>query len=113
MENNTSSVEDLFEKLKEYADIRINLFKLKSIDKISGFTATLMTSLILIILLCGVLICLTIGLALLIGLLLGKTYLGFFIMGGIYIIIGLVFYSKRGKLLKTPVSNKLIKELVD
>jgi hypothetical protein len=113
MENTNNSVEELLEKLKEYADIRINLFKLKSIDKISGFTATLMTSLILVILLSGVLICLTIGLALLIGSLLGKTYLGFFILGGIYIIIGLVFYSKREKLIKTPVSNKLIKELVD
>jgi len=113
MENNPNNVEDLFEKFKDYADVRINLFKLKSIQKISGFTSTLMTTLILLFLLSGVLLCITIGLSMLIGVLIGNTYAGFFIVGGVYIIIGLIFYSQREKLIKTPVSNKLIKELVD
>ena len=37
MENKTTSLEDLFEKLKEYGDTRVKLFKLKSINKVSGF----------------------------------------------------------------------------
>jgi hypothetical protein len=113
MESNHNNVEELFEKLKDYADVRIDLFKLKSINRVSGFTSSVMTSLILLVLLGAVLICITIGLGLLIGALIGKTYLGFFILGGIYIIIGLVLYSKREKLIKTPVSNKLIKELLN
>ena len=113
MESNHNNVEELFEKLKDYADVRIDLFKLKSINKVSGFTSSVMTSLILLILLCGVLICITIGLGLWIGALIGKTYAGFFILGGIYIIIGLVLYAKREKLIKTRVSNKLIKELMN
>jgi Putative Actinobacterial Holin-X, holin superfamily III len=113
MENNPNNVEDLFEKLKDYADVRVNLFKLKSIQKVSGFTSTLMTTLILLFLLSGVLLCLTIGLAMWLGKLIGYTYVGFFIVGGVYIIIGLIFYSQREKLIKTPVSNRLIKELVD
>jgi Putative Actinobacterial Holin-X, holin superfamily III len=113
MENKPANVEDLFEKLKEYADIRVNLFKLKSIHKISGFMSSVIASLVLVILLCALLLCVTIGVALLIGALIGKTYLGFFIVAGIYLIVGLVFYSNRGKLIKTPISNKLIKELID
>jgi hypothetical protein len=113
MENNHNNVEELFEKLKDYADVRIDLFKLKSINRVSGFTSSVMTSLILLALLGAVLLCITIGLGLLIGALIGKTYLGFFILGGIYIIIGLVLYSKREKLIKTRVSNKLIKELMN
>ena len=113
MENKPTNLEELFEKLREYADTRIDLLKLKSISKISGFMSSVIASLVLVVLLCAVLFCITIALSLLIGSWIGKAYLGFFIVGGIYLIIGLVLYSKRGKLIKTPISNKLIKELVD
>ncbi len=113
MENQPSNVEELFNKLKDYADVRINLFKLKSIQKVSGLMASVIGSLVLIIILTIVLLCITVGVALLIGAWLGATYLGFFIVAAIYLIIGLVLYAVRGKLIKTPISNKLIKELVD
>lgn len=113
MENKPTNVEELFYKLKEYVDIRLDLFRLKSVNKISGILSTLMVVLILVILLFLVMICLTIGIALLIGAWLGKAYYGFFIIGGIYIIIGLVLYYGRDKYLKKPVSDKLIKELLD
>jgi hypothetical protein len=113
MENKPTNLEELFVKLKEYADTRIDLFKLKSIHKISGFMSSVIASLVLVVLLSVVLLCITIGAALLIGAWIGETYLGFFIVGAIYCIIGLVLYSMRGKLIKTPISNKLIKELMD
>jgi hypothetical protein len=113
MENKEIHMEELFEKLRDYADTRIELFKLKGINKVSGFMSSVIAGLVLIILLTFVLLCVTIGLALLIGALVGKTYLGFFIVGALYLIIGLVIYSKRVKIIKTPISNKLIKELID
>ncbi len=113
MENKLTSVEELYYKLKDYGDIRLDLFKLKSINKASGFLSTLIASVILIVILFLVLICITIGLSLLIGTLLGKIYYGFFVMTVIYIIIGLVLFSGRKKFLKMPISNKLIKELLD
>ena len=113
MENKPTNLEELFEKLREYADTRIDLLKLKGISKVSGFMSSVIASLVLVVLLCSVLLCLTVAMALLIGAWVGHTYLGFFIVGGIYLIIGLVLYSKRGKLIKTPISNKLIKELMD
>lgn len=113
MENNPANLEEMFEKLRDYADTRIALFKLKSIQKISGFMSSVIVSIILIMLLSTVILCITIGASLLIGSWIGKTYLGFFIIGALYCIIGLILYSKRGKLIKTPVSNKLIKELLD
>ena len=71
------------------------------------------TLIILIVIFSTILLCITIGAALLIGEWVGKIYYGFFIVGGIYLIIGLVIYSMRDKLIKTKVSNKLIKELID
>jgi hypothetical protein len=113
MEKKTTNVEELFYKLKEYGDTRLDLLKLKSVNKISGILSTLMVLVILVILLFMVLVCITIGIALLLGAWLGKAYYGFFIIGAVYIIIGLVLYIRRDKYLKTPVSNKLIKELLD
>jgi hypothetical protein len=113
MENKTTSLEDLFEKLKEYGDTRVKLFKLKSINKISGFFSVLISSLILFAILTLVIFCITIAFALLIGAWLGTSYWGFFIMGGIYIIIGLIVYSARNKFIKNPISNKLLTELLD
>lgn len=113
MENKTTSVEELFYKLKEYGDTRLDLFKLKSINKASGFFSSVVMGLILAVILFMVLTFISIGAALLIGFLLGKMFYGFFIIALIYIIIGLILYSGREKILRAPVSNKLIKELMD
>jgi hypothetical protein len=113
MDNKPTNLEELFEKLRDYADTRLDLFKLKSIHKVSGFMSSVIASLVLLALLSTVLLCITIGAALLIGACIGKTYVGFFIVGAFYLLIGLVLYSMRGKLIKTPISNKLIKELMD
>ena len=113
MENKTTNVEELFYKLKDYGDTRLDLFKLKSINKVSGFLSSLITSVVLMVLLFLVVLCITIGAALLLGSLTGSAYYGFFIMAGIYIIIGLVLFYNKDKAIKTPISNKLIKDLVD
>lgn len=112
MESKTS-VEELFDKLKDYIDTTVDLFKLKSIKKVSGFLSTFTIAIILLGVSFLVLTLLSIGFALLIGAWLGKMYYGFFVMGGIFIIIGLVLYSRRKKWLKITISDKLIQELFD
>lgn len=113
MDNKTTNVEELFQKLKEYGDTRLDLFKLKAISKVSGIIASIISGIILILLLLLVIICITIALSLIIGNALGHIYLGFFIMAAVYIIIGLFVLSNRVKLLKSPISNKFIKEFID
>ena len=113
MENNTTNLEELFEKVKDYADTRINLFKLKTVNKISSFLSALVSALILIAILLLVIFCISIAIALLIGEWLGSDYLGFFIVAGIYMIIGLILYSARKKFLRDAISNTLLKELLD
>lgn len=113
MENKTTSIEELFYKLKEYGDTRLDLFKLKSINKASGFFSSVIMGLILVVILLLVLTFISVGAALLIGSLLGNACYGFFIVALIYLIIGLILFSGREKILKAPISNKLIKQLMD
>lgn len=113
MENETTIVEELFYKLKDYGQTTLELYKLKAISKVSGIISRAITSLLLLVLLFLVMICVTVGFALLIGEWLGHAYWGFFIMTAIYVIAGLVLFAGRNKFMKEPISNKLINELID
>ncbi|MEO9210068.1 MAG: phage holin family protein [Ginsengibacter sp.] len=112
MESRTN-IEDLVEKFKDYLETRIDLFRLKGIRKVSRIASTLVTSIILLIIFFIIILCLSIGLSLYLGDVLGKSYYGFFIVGGVYFIIGLIIYYTRNKCITTPISDRLIKELMD
>lgn len=113
MENENTIVEELFYKLKDYSQTTLELYKLKAISKVSGVISGAITSILLLVLLFLVMICVTVGFSLLIGEWLGHAYWGFFIMTAIYIITGLILFAGRKKYMKAPISNKLIKELID
>ena len=113
MENQSGVVESLIDRVKSYVETRIDLLRLKAIDKSSSFLS-LVVSLIVVILVGFIsLIMLSVGIALLLGDWLGKSYYGFFIVGGFYLIAGLVLYSLREKWLKSPIANSMIKNLMD
>lgn len=113
MENQSSSIESLIDRVKSYVETRIDLLKLKAIDKSSSFLSVLVTMLVLSIVGLIFIILLNIGLALYIGSLVGSAYCGFFIVAGFYLITGLVIFIFRDQWLKTPVSNVIIKNLLD
>ncbi|MDQ6757963.1 MAG: phage holin family protein [Bacteroidota bacterium] len=113
MENQSTSIETLIERVKSYVETRIDLLKLKAIDKSSSFLSLLITMIVVILIALIFFIFLNIGIALYLGDLLGKSYFGFFIIAGFYIIAGLVIFSLRVKLLKTPIINAMIKKLVE
>ncbi len=113
VEDGPTGLEELFTKLKDYAETRVDLVKLIAINKVSGFMSTVISMIILLMILFTTILCISIGLAVWIGQLLGATYYGFFIVAGLYLIVGLVLYVNRGNILKEPVSNRLIKEMMD
>ena len=55
---------------------------------------------------------LNIGIALLIGDLLGKVWLGFILVSGVYACIGLIVYLFREKWIKRPLSNSIVAQLL-
>lgn len=113
METSNTTVEDLFYKVKDYVNTRFDLLKLKAINKVSSTLSKTITFIVILVLSIFVLMLLSIGLALYLGYVLGHNYYGFFIVGGIYIIIGLILIATRKALLKTPFSNWLIRTLMD
>lgn len=113
MENQTTSIESLWDRASDYIDTRTQLFKLKAIDKASGFVSAMVTKIILVTFICMFLILLNIGLALWIGVMMGDLYWGFFIVGGFYGLLTFIFYLCRHQLIKGPVNDAIIKNLLD
>ena len=53
-----------------------------------------------------------IGIALWIGEVLGKSYYGFFVVAGFYVLAGLIIYNSRHQWIKDPVSNAVISQML-
>lgn len=112
-DNKTSSVESLLESFRNYSETRIDLLKLKAIDKSSSMISSVASIICVLLIAFIFIVLLNIGIALLLGSLLGKVYYGFFIVAAFYAIIGIILYSSRDKWVKTPIINSLVKSLMD
>ena len=105
------SFQTLFDKSKDYVETRIELIKLKAIDKSADVASSTASVAVMGIAFLFFFIIFNIGLALLLGEWLGKSYYGFFIVAAIYLITGLLFKSFGDKWIKAPVSTMIIQKL--
>jgi len=78
------------------------------IDKSSGVASSVLSGIVLFVVFFIFFVVFNIGIALLIGDLVGKSYWGFLILAAFYAIVGLFLFLKRDKIFKTPVSKLII-----
>jgi len=107
----TENIESLFETIKDYGQTNIDLVKLKAADRISDIVSSLVANFLVLIALSMFIVILNIGIALLLGELLGKSYYGFFVLAGFYLIVGLIFNSKKGKWFQEPIGDMLVRKM--
>jgi len=112
MEEQQVDIDNLLSDAGDYIETRTTLWKLKAIESLSDVSGELVSGMGLIVISSFVIIIFSIGFALLIGDWVGKSYYGFFIVGGLYTIIGLILYARRGQWLKGPFSNMLIRKIL-
>jgi len=112
MEEQQYNIDALLSDAGDYVETRTNLWKLKAIESLADVSGELASGLGMIGIATFVVMLFSIGVALLIGDLLGKSYYGFFIVGGAYFILGLICFIRRGKLLKNRFSNMLIRKIL-
>lgn len=113
IEEDVTLVEELFNKTKDYLNTRLELIKLRAIKKGTRLFSAIFLFLFLAMMFILIMVLLSVGLALYLGEVLGGYHFGFFIVGGLYILIGALFLVYRKKLFQNPVSNWLIKNLMD
>jgi hypothetical protein len=113
MEQQENLIESLIEKGEQYGKTTLELIKLKALDKSADVTSTLASWIIVVVLIVLFFLILNIGIALWIGEILGKTYFGFFAVAGFYGLLALIFGIFREKLVKKPVNNSIISQVLD
>lgn len=111
MGNTVNSKELLFEILKDYGKTSYELYRLKTISKTTEVVSTFVSRGAVVIVLSMFLVFASIGLALLLGDLLGKAYLGFFCVATFYIVLGVVLFYFLHNFIKRKVSNSIILEI--
>jgi len=111
MEDQKNQMELLLEKASDYVETRLELFKLKATQKSTDVISSLASRMILILIITLVVFMVNIGLALLLGEALGKSYYGFFVLGGFYLLVGVIFQAFKTKWVEDPVSNAIIQKL--
>lgn len=101
-------LEALLQRTEEYAKTGIELYKLKAVDKSADIASSMAFQLAISVALLLVFLIINIGLALWLGEALGKSYYGFFIIGGVYTVLSILIYIFRDQWIKTPISNSII-----
>lgn len=113
MDEREGLIESLIERGEQYGKTTLELIKLKTLDKSADVASDLVSWLIIVIFATLFFLILNIGIALWIGDLLGKPYYGFFIVAGFYAILALVFAIFRKQLVKKPVNNSIITQVLE
>jgi len=108
MENTENQIEPLFEKIENYGKTTLELYKLKAIRKSVEVTSTFVSRSIVIIVLSMFLVFASFGLALWLGEILGKPYLGFLCVASLYFVLGGVLFFLLHNFIKRKISNLMI-----
>ena len=111
MDNIATPVEALFEKAENYSKTSLELFKLTAIDKCADLVSSIAVQFAIFIVAAVFTLVINIGIAMWLGDLLGKMYLGFFAVAIFYAIVIALLYFFRHQWIKTPVSNSVIAQM--
>ena len=113
MDEQSGMIESLIEKGEQYGKTTLELLKLKTIDKSADVASNLVSWLIVVIFAVLFFLILNIGVALWLGEILGKSYYGFFVVSGFYALLALIFGIFRKQLIKEPLNNSIIEQVLE
>lgn len=112
METTAKHIESLYNKVKEYTETTIELYKLNAIEASADVLSSIVARIVFVIVFALFTLFINVTISLLIGNLLGAYYWGFLIVSGFYLIIMVFLYYYNGKLIKAPITNLVIEKLL-
>jgi len=106
-------IERIVSNVKDYAEERLNLIMLRVQEKTAKAIAGTATVLILIVLGVFTLAFLSFALAWFIGQQMNQPFLGFLIVGGVYLLAGILLWANRMRWIGFPMMNAFLKNIAD
>jgi phosphoglycerol transferase MdoB-like AlkP superfamily enzyme len=113
MENQPNAIGSLFETAGDYLETRVDLLKLKAVDKSSDIASSIVSRIVICLIITFGIFILNIGLSIWLGTVLGEVWYGFFAVGGFYILLAVVLVIFRNKWLKGPLNDLIVKKLLN
>ena len=112
MEEQTSHIQELVEKVMHYTKSTVELYRLRLVNTLGEVISVLAAKLVLGILISSFFLTFNIGLAILIGDAIENYTLGFFIVSAFYALVTVVVYVFRNIWIKTPLKDAVITQLL-
>lgn len=112
MESIATNIEKLYDKAEQYSKTSIDLIKLNAIDKTSDLISSLAVVIAISLIVAMFTLFINIGISLYIGKLLHDYYLGFMIVSVFYIVVAIVVFIYRKRLIKIPLDNIIVLNLL-
>jgi len=113
MENEPNAIGSLFESAGEYLETRVDLLKLKAVNKSSDIASSVVSRLVICLIITLGIFILNIGLSIWLGAVLGKIWYGFFAVGGFYILLAVLLNIFKSKWLKGHVNDLIVKKILN
>jgi hypothetical protein len=111
MKNENNAADTLFERMKEFSIAYTELIKLKAINLASIIISAIIPDIVFSLLMFTVVLFLTIGMAIWLGGVIGKLYMGFILVGSFYLVIGLISHFILRGWFKRRIGNYFIKNI--
>lgn len=111
MEKAFAKIEELADSIKDYVNTRIESAKLSVAEKSSMIIANVMAAMIAAVVFLFFIIFAGTALAFGLGEWIGRTWAGFLIVAGLYLLIGIIVWTAREKIIRLPIMNALIRQL--
>jgi hypothetical protein len=113
MKSNTDGhpIVSMLSEIRKYIETRIDIIQYKAIDKSAHLISVVLSNVILLFGAFLGIFLLMFGLAFYIGEWLGKTYYGFFVVGGFIFVLVILLAIFRRKWLNAPINDDIIKHI--
>lgn len=111
MEEEKSKIEQIAGSLKQYVETRFDIIVLNLQDRVSDVLSSIAATISVIALVLFFILFMSAGAAWMIGAGIGNIAVGFFIVGGIYLIAGILVIVNKEKWIKLPLVNAFLKKV--
>jgi dolichyl-phosphate-mannose--protein O-mannosyl transferase len=111
MENSAQIFDELIEKIKKYISSKASLLKIEFADLVSKLISRCVTWLIVSFFLCFSILFSCVGLAMIIGQILGEPFMGFLIVGLLFWLTGILIWKFRREKIRKHILNQLLGQL--
>lgn len=111
MEKTFAKVEELADHVKEYVNNRIASVKLSIAEKTSAVLSNIIAMIIVLTVFVFFIVFAGIALAFVFAKLTGEYYWGFLIVAGIYLLIGILVWTLKERLIRLPIMNGILQQL--